>query len=71
MEASPPLYLHCWAGQERSSLLAVALVSKRRHLSLLDALLWVRRTHPNAAPLYPHLEALESLLSSEQGIEIN
>ena len=56
-----PLYLHCLAGQERSALLAVALVKEQRNLSLLDALLWVRRTHPPASPLYRHLELLETL----------
>lgn len=67
LENHPPLYLHCWAGQERSALLAVALVSSSRRLSMLDALLWVRRTHPAASPLYPHLEKLEALLASGQG----
>jgi hypothetical protein len=39
----------------------VALVKEQRNLSLLDALLWVRRTHPPASPLYRHLELLETL----------
>jgi hypothetical protein len=66
LDSHPPLYLHCWAGQERSALIAVALVSSMRALSLLDALLWVKRTHRGAAPLYAHLEMLESLLPSSQ-----
>ena len=56
-----PMYLHCLAGQERSALLAVALVKEQRNLSLLDALLWVRQRHPPASPLYRHLELLETL----------
>ena len=44
--ASAPVYLHCFAGQERSSLLAVGLTSKIKNIDVFSALEWVRRCHP-------------------------
>ncbi len=58
-----PLYVHCMAGIERSPLLAVGLTALERHLSLFDALDWVRRCHPVARPIVAHLELLEQLLA--------
>lgn len=58
-----PLYLHCLAGKERSPLLAVGLVARRRRLNLFDALDWVRRCHPMANPIYGQLEMLEQVLN--------
>ena len=57
-----PVYLHCLAGRERSPLMAVGLVARRRGLDLFAALDWVRRCHPAANPIVEHLEALEVLL---------
>ena len=59
---SAPVYLHCFAGQERSSLLAVGLTSKLKNIDVLSALEWVRRCHPISAPNYEHLEMLEKIL---------
>lgn len=58
----PPLYLHCFAGVERSPLIAVGLTARARKLSLFDALDWVRRCHPASLPIYSHLELLQSAL---------
>ncbi len=57
-----PLYLHCWAGRERSPLLAVGLTARMRGLDLFSALDWVRRCHPSALPIYDHLELLDQVL---------
>lgn len=62
LSEAAPLYLHCLAGVERSPLLAVGLTAWQRHLSLFDALDWVRRCHPPARPIASHLEQLERLL---------
>jgi hypothetical protein len=62
---SGPLYLHCMAGIERSPLIAVGLTARERHLSLFDALDWVRRCHPAAKPIVSHLELLEQVLAEE------
>ena len=59
---SAPVYLHCFAGQERSSLLAVGLTSKIKNIDVFSALEWVRRCHPISAPDYEYLEMLETIL---------
>lgn len=60
----PPLYLHCWAGMERSPLVAVGVLCRAESLNLFDALAQVRSQHPIAKPLVPHLLILESILAS-------
>lgn len=59
---SPPLYVHCMAGIERSPLIAIGLTARARQLSLFDALDWVRRCHPASLPIYSHLELLEKII---------
>jgi hypothetical protein len=59
-----PLYLHCWAGMERSPLLAVGLLCRLEGLPFFDALAQVRSLHPQAKPITAHLVVLEELLSS-------
>jgi len=59
-----PLYLHCLAGRERSSLMAVGLTARLRGIDIFSALEWVRRCHPQASPLYEHLEVLERVLKA-------
>jgi hypothetical protein len=61
-----PLYLHCYAGRERSSLLAIGLTARRRSIDVFEALEWVRRCHQAASPIYEHLDILEQLLRSGQ-----
>jgi hypothetical protein len=63
VNADAPVYLHCFAGRERSVLMAVGLTARIRKLDLLAALEWVRRCHPAASPLYPHLDVLEQVLT--------
>lgn len=57
-----PLYLHCFAGQERSSLIATGIVSLLDRRDLFDALAYVRQCYPKARPLYDHLDILEQVL---------
>jgi hypothetical protein len=57
-----PLYLHCWAGMERSPLVAIGLLCRAESLNLFETLEKVRFQHPIAKPLMPHLLILESLL---------
>lgn len=57
-----PLYLHCFAGRERSSLMAVGLTARLRQQDVFSALDWVRRCHPASSPLYDHLAILEDVL---------
>jgi len=59
-----PLYLHCYAGKERSALMAVGLIAKRKTLDIFSALEWVRRCHPSAQPSYDHLDLMARVLTS-------
>jgi protein-tyrosine phosphatase len=62
IQTNSPLYVHCFAGRERSSLIAVGLTARQKSLDVFTALEWVRRSHPSAAPLYTHLVILERVL---------
>ena len=64
--AAPALYLHCWAGVERSPLVAIGLLCRAESLSIWDALAQVRALHPPARPITRHLVTLEALLSLER-----
>lgn len=56
------LYLHCWAGMERSPLLAVGLLCRCEGLAFFEALAQVRALHPAARPITSHLLVLEQIL---------
>lgn len=62
VNTSAPVFLHCFAGQERSSLLAVGLTAKIKRMDVFESLEWVRRCHPIASPDYEYLEMLDSIL---------
>jgi hypothetical protein len=57
-----PVYLHCFAGQERSSLVATGIVSLLEEKDLFESLAWVRQCYKQAKPLYEHLDLLERAL---------
>ncbi|MEB3318201.1 MAG: hypothetical protein VKO39_08710 [Cyanobacteriota bacterium] len=63
-EDSLPVYLHCFAGQERSTLLATGLVSLIGKKDLFDGLAYVRQCYPRARPLYEHLDILERVIKT-------
>lgn len=58
-----PLYLHCFAGQERSALMAIGLVCRLEKKDLFDSISFVRQCHKRAKPLYSHLDVLEQVLT--------
>lgn len=62
IESQPATYLHCFAGRERSPLLAVGLLARRQGVDVLTALDRVRLCHPSASPIFSDLEKLEQLL---------
>ena len=62
IKSEPPVYLHCFAGRERSSLMAVGLTAQARDMDVFAALAWVRRCHPAAMPIYDHLDLLDRIL---------
>ena len=57
-----PVYLHCFAGRERSPLIGVGLTALERQIDVFAALDWVRRCHPAAMPIYEQLDLLDQLL---------
>ena len=64
LTTNAPLFLHCFAGRERSSLMAVGLAARSRDMDVFTALDWVRRCHPMATPIYEHLSILEQVLAT-------
>jgi hypothetical protein len=66
-----PVYLHCLAGRERSSLVAVGLTARQRGMDVFAALDWVRRCHPAASPIYGHLDVLDQVLRAAKSQENN
>ncbi len=59
-----PMYLHCFAGQERSALLATGIVSITENKDLFEGLAYIRQCYPKAKPLYEHLDILEQVLKT-------
>jgi hypothetical protein len=64
MTGGSPVYLHCLAGKERSSLMAVGLTAIQKNMDVFAALEWVRRCHPASTPIYEHLDLLDQTLRS-------
>lgn len=61
-EDNGPTYLHCFAGQERSALIAVGVVCLTEKKDLFEGLAWIRQCYPQARPLYQQLEIMEKTL---------
>ncbi|MFN6337614.1 MAG: hypothetical protein ACK41W_02635 [Cyanobacteriota bacterium] len=61
-KAETPVYLHCFAGQERSVLIAVGITCILEKKDLFDSLNYVRECHKIAKPLYHHLDLLEQVV---------
>jgi hypothetical protein len=64
IETQPATYLHCFAGRERSPLVAVGLLARRQGVDVLTALDRVRLCHPAASPIFSDLDQLERLLKT-------
>jgi len=64
-ENSDPLYIHCFAGQERSVLIAIGLVCILDKKDLFDSLNYVRECHKNARPIYSQLDLLDQVLKDK------
>jgi hypothetical protein len=54
-----PVYVHCVAGIERSPLVCMAWLMRRRGLSRLEALEYLMQVHPATSPLPGQLRALD------------
>jgi hypothetical protein len=56
-----PLFVHCIAAMERSPLLCLAWLMRRRRLSRLQALDYLMQVHPGTSPLAGQLCLLDQL----------
>ncbi|MFM9103128.1 MAG: dual specificity protein phosphatase family protein [Cyanobium sp.] len=59
-----PVYVHCQAGVERSPLVCMAWLTRRRRLSFIDALDYLKRVHPPTGPLPEQLATLRTWLAA-------
>jgi hypothetical protein len=62
INSHPATYLHCFAGRERSPLIAIGLVARSENIDILSALDRVRLCHPVASPIFSDLDQLEQVL---------
>lgn len=67
--ASDSLYIHCWAGQERSVLMGIGLLAYGQQMTIFEALDHTKRHHPPSRPLFGQLALLEEVLNSLRGRE--
>jgi hypothetical protein len=59
-----PVYVHCLAGVERSPLVCMAWLIRRRRLSFIDALDYLKRVHPPTGPLPEQLATLRAWIET-------
>lgn len=57
-----PVYVHCFAGIERSPLVCIAYLCTQHHFELWEALTLVQQKHPRTAIRSSQLQALRSYL---------
>lgn len=62
IESKPATYIHCFAGRERSALVAVGIIAMSENINVLEALELIRMCHPLASPLFGDLAILDDLL---------
>ncbi len=58
-QAGGPVFVHCVAGIERSPLVCMAWLMRRKGLSRLEALDYLMQVHPATSPLPGQLRVLE------------
>jgi predicted protein tyrosine phosphatase len=61
------VYVHCQAGVERSPLICMAWLMRTRHLSLIDALDYLKRVHPDSGPLPEQVASLRAWFQLVEG----
>lgn len=64
------IYIHCWAGQERSVLMGIGLLSLQDDMSIFESLDYVKRMHRPAKPLFSQLALLENVISGSYVREV-
>ncbi|MDY6937103.1 MAG: dual specificity protein phosphatase [Cyanobacteriota bacterium] len=59
LQNQQPIYVHCFAGIERSPTVCVAYLCRYGQQNLWDALEWVKSVHPSTCPTTDQLRVLE------------
>ncbi len=62
-----PIYVHCREGIERSPLVCMAYLCLYRHVSLPQAMRWIKDVHPASAPTSTQLRVLRECLLLAKG----
>ncbi|MCS6813466.1 MAG: dual specificity protein phosphatase family protein [Cyanobacteria bacterium] len=57
-----PIYVHCYAGVERSPTVCIAYLCKYHNLELWEALNWLKQVHPATMPQESQLKAVRNYL---------
>lgn len=70
LQKRQPIYVHCWAGMERSPLVCVAYLCHHQGFDLLDALSWVKHIHPPSRPTSAQLQVLRRYLANLGTVEL-
>ena len=55
------VFIHCYAGIERSPLICIAWLIESKKLKFIDAIEYIRDIHPYSAPLQSHLNILKKI----------
>lgn len=64
IQSSPPLYIHCVAGMERSPSVCVGYLCKYKGLKLWEALNWVKQANPKTNILESQLQAIRKIVEN-------
>ena len=55
------VYIHCFAGMERSPLICISYLMKKHNLSLLNSMDYLKQIHPETNPLQNQLDLLKKI----------
>lgn len=66
-----PIYVHCYAGVERSPTVCIAYLCKYHNLELWEALNWLKQVHPATMPQESQLKAVRNYLQGSAAASSN
>ena len=58
------VYIHCYAGLERSPLICIGYLMINKNLSLTDSLEYLMSVNPGTCPLQKHIDQLEKYIKN-------
>ena len=63
LQNKKPIYVHCFAGIERSPTVCIAYLCRYNQQNLWEALEWVKSVHPRTCPTTEQLQVLEQFIA--------